>query len=327
MKDVIIVGAGPVGLSCAIEAQINNLDYTVLEKGCITNSIYNFPTNMVFFSTPKLLEIGNIPFITPKFRPNRVDVLNYYRSVVDIANLHVRCFEKVVEIKNNEDGFSVITELFNGSSASYKTKNIIIATGFYDNPNPLNIKGEELSKVLHYFREGHQYHGMHVAVVGGNNSAVETAIDLLRNGVKVTLIHRGDNLGKKAKYWIVPELKKSIDDGTVSSLFNTDLKEIKKDTIIISNKDNDSLEIKNDFVFAMIGYRPDTDMLKRFGINFNGYSLVPDYSDETFETNRKGIFVAGSIMGGIQNNKIFIETGRFHGKKLIDYVLRVRPAK
>ena len=324
MKDVIIVGAGPVGLSCAIEAQKNNLDYTVLEKGCITNSIYNFPVNMTFFSTPNLLEVGNIPFITPKFRPNRFEVLNYYRSVVDIANLSVRCFEKVVEIKNNEAGFSVIVQLFSGSYLSYKTKNIIIATGFYDNPNPLNIIGEKLSKVSHYFSEGHKYHGMNVAVVGANNSAVETAIDLLRNGAKVTLIHRGNNLGKKAKYWIVPELKKKIDDGTVNSFFNSDLKEIKKDTIIVSNKDNDSLEIKNDFVFAMIGYRPDTDMLKIFGINFDKNSLVPDYSDESFETNRKGIFVAGSIMGGLQNNKIFIETGRFHGKKLIDYILKIR---
>ena len=329
MKDVIIIGAGPVGLACAIEAQINNLDYLVIDKGCLTNSIYNFPLNMTFFSTPDLLTIGNVPFITTGFRPDRIEVLNYYRNVVDLYGLNVKCYENVVDIKDVENGFDIVTGPVKGSESLYKSKHVIVATGYYDNANMLNIKGEKLSKVTHFFKDAHQYHGMDVAVIGGNNSAVETAIDLYRHGANVTLIHRGNDLGAKVKYWITPELKKGIADGSVKCMFNTYLIEIKNDTIIVRNNGgNDSTEpgeikeLKNDFVIAMTGYRPDIKMLKRFGVNHCKDSLIPEHSEDSHETNRKGIFLAGSILCGIKNNSIFIETGRFHGKKIIDYIVK-----
>lgn len=325
MKDIIIIGAGPVGLSCAIEAEVNNLDYIVLDKGCIANSISNFPLNLTFFSTPDLLEIGNIPFISPNFRPNRIEVLNYYRKVVDIYKLNVKCYEKVINIKDCENGLDVVTEPLNGTDSSYKSKTVIIATGYYDNANTLNIKGEDLPKVSHYYREGHLYYGMNVAVIGGNNSATEAAIDLDRNGANVTLVHRGSDLDEKVKYWIAPELKKRITNGTVKALFNTDLIEIKNNAIVVKNNGNgETSELENDFVFAMTGYIPDTNLLNRIWVNYDEDSLVPEHSTDSLETNRKGIFVAGSIICGMYNNKIFIETGRFHGKKLIDYIKNKR---
>ncbi|MGR3179433.1 MAG: YpdA family putative bacillithiol disulfide reductase [Candidatus Anammoxibacter sp.] len=332
MKDVIIIGAGPVGLACAIEAQINNLDYLVIDKGCLTNSIYNFPLNITFFSTPDLLTIGNVPFITTGFRPDRIEVLNYYRNVVDLYGLNVKCYAKVIDIMDVKNGFDVVTEPLHSSDSLYKAKHVIIATGYHDNANMLNIKGEKLSKISHYYKDAHQYHGMDVAVIGGNNSAAEAALDLYRHGANVTLVHRSSDLGEKVKYWIAPELKNRIKDGSVKCLFDTNLTEIKKDTIVVSSKGDDgpvetgelgeSQELKNDFVFAMTGYRPDIKMLKKFGLNYCKDSLIPEHSEDCHETNRKGIFLAGSILCGIKNNSIFIETGRFHGKKIIDYIVK-----
>ncbi len=320
MLDILIIGAGPVGLSCAIEAEKSNLKYIIIEKGCITNSILNFPTYMTFFSTPDLLEIGDIPFISPHFRPERGEALHYYRKVVDLYALKLRCYEKVINAKNSENGFEVISKPMRGEKISYKTNNIIVATGYYDNSNMLYVKGEERPKVTHYYSEGHQYHGMEVAVIGANNSATETAIDLYRQGAKVTLIHRGKDLGKKVKYWIAPELKKRLDDNSIKSFFNSEIEEIKDGTIVIKGKETEPVEIKNDFVFAMTGYRPDVKMLKSFGIKIDEKSLVPNYDKSSFETNVKGIFLAGSVQCGLQNNQIFIETGRFHGKTVIEYI-------
>jgi thioredoxin reductase (NADPH) len=315
MKDVIIIGAGPAGLTCAIEAAQNKLDYVVLDRGCIANSIYNFPANIIFFSTPDLLEIGKTAFISNQFRPNRQEVLNYYLKVVKLYNLNINTYEEAVGLDVHNNCYTVHVNTVSGKQKKYQSRNVILATGYYDNPNMIGIKGEDLPKVSHYYTEAHPYYMKDVAVIGGNNSAVEAALELHHYGAKVTLIHRNKNLGKKIKYWVLPDIKKRIENKQIKAIFNAAVQEISKEYILL--RENGKIRrIKNDFVFAMTGYRPDSILMDAFGIQYSPKTFVPKHKPKNLETNLKGVYVAGSIISGINNNRVFIENSREHGKKI-----------
>lgn len=314
-NDAIIVGAGPAGLACAIEASKKKLDYLVLDRACIVNAIYNFPESITFFSTPELLEIGGTAFITDKFRPNRQEALNYYLKVAKLFNLKINTYEEATGV--DKDGKSLIVNVKTraGKQKQYKTKKVVLATGYCDNPNMLGVKGEELSKVSHYYTGAHPYYNKEVAIIGANNSAVEAALELSHGGAKVTLIHRGKGLGEKTKSWILPDIKKRIENKQVKVIFNSTVREISETSIVVQSNGK-KIKLKNDFVFAMTGYRPDCGLMKAFGIKYDSSSLAPKHSPKTLETNIKGVYVAGSIISGINNNRVFIENSRDHGKKI-----------
>ncbi len=313
MKDVIIVGAGPAGLACAIEAARKKLDYVVVDRGCVVNAIYNFPKDITFFSTPDLLEIGETAFISDKFRPNCREVLNYYLKVVKLLNLKINTYEEAIGLDCHTSRLTVHAKTHSGRHKEYQARKVILATGYYDNPNMLEIKGEDLPKVSHYYIEAHPYYNKEVAVIGGNNSAAEAALELSHHGARVTLIHREKTLGKKIKYWIMPDIKKIIEKKQVKAIFNTTVQEISAEYIVLRTNGKRS-RIKNDFVFAMTGYRPDRKLMGAFGIKYSPKTLAPKHNPKTLETNIKGVYVAGSIISGINNNRVFIENSRDHGK-------------
>jgi thioredoxin reductase (NADPH) len=313
MLDLLIVGAGPAGLSCAIHAKRAKLKYTVLDKGTVVNSIYRFPTEMVFFSTPELLEIGDMPFVTSGFRPTRVEALNYYHRVTEHFRLLIRQYERVDAVEKRSRHFRVSTS----KKKIYRTKNVVFATGYFDNPRRLGVKGEELPKVFHYFHEPYPFFGSRVAVVGGKNSAVETALALHRHGAQVTLIHRGRSLSRGVKYWILPDIENRIKEGSIEACFESAVKEIREDSVVVGDKQGHSRIIQNDFIFVQIGYDPSTHLLKSLGVNVNSRSLVPKHNPRTMETNVRGVYLAGSIAAGKENNKIFIENGRLHGGLIV----------
>jgi thioredoxin reductase (NADPH) len=317
MLDIIIIGAGPSGLSVAIEAQKNGLSYLVIEKGGIVNSIQNFPTEMSFFSTPELLEIGGLPFTSAQMRPVRAEGLEYYTRAADFYKLQCNFFESVTSITRNGDYFLVQT-----TKSKYETKTVVLATGYYDNPNYLNIPGESLPKVSHYYDEPHSFYQQHVLIVGAKNSAAIAALELYRHGSHVTLVHRGDSLSDKIKYWIKPDIENRIKESAIKAFFNTTVVEIKEGTVVLQNANNNYLELKNDFVFALTGYHPDYDFIRSCGIELDGTDLSPHQNSETLETNVAGLYVAGSIIAGKNNNSIFIENGRLHGKVIIDSIKR-----
>ncbi len=317
MFDIIIIGAGPSGLSVAIEAQKNGLNYVVIEKGSIVNSIQNFPAEMSFFSTPELLEIGGLPFTSAHMRPVRAEGLEYYTRVADFYKLQCSYFEPVTSITKNADYFLVQT-----TKSTYETKTVVLATGYYDNPNYLKIPGESLPKVSHYYNEPYSFYQQHVLVVGAKNSAAIAALELYRHGSLVTLVHRGDSLSDKIKYWIKPDIENRIREGAIKAFFNTTVLEIKEGTVVLHNANNNYLELKNDFVFALTGYHPDYDFIRSCGIEIAGTDLSPHQNSETLETNVAGLYVAGSVIAGKNNNSIFIENGRLHGKIIIDSIKR-----
>jgi len=317
--DVIVVGGGPSGLSCAIEATKAGLSVVVLEKGSVVDAIRRFPQNLVWFSTPELLEIGNIPFVTSTVRPTRVDTLSYYQRVVQYFNLDCRYFDAVENIVQVGATLRVSTI----SGKTYEGRNAVIATGYFDNPNRLNVPGESLANVMHYYDEPFKYFDCNVAVVGGRNSAVEAALDLFRHGARVTLIHRGDRLSPGVKYWILPDIENRIKAGEVKSMFRSTVREIKPHSVVLEPPDGIK-ELHADFTFVLIGFHPDTEHLRRFGIEINPETLAPRYDEKTFETNVSGLYVAGSIVAGKNNNKVFVENGRLHGGVIVKSILSKR---
>jgi thioredoxin reductase (NADPH) len=319
MYDLIIVGGGPSGLSCAIEGRKASLSVVVLEKGSVVDAIRRFPQNLVWFSTPELLEIGGIPFVTSTVRPTRVDTLSYYQKVVQHYKLDCRYFDAAESVARAGTALKVTA----ASGIVYEGRNVVLATGYYDNPNRLNVAGECLPNVMHYYNEPFKYFDCDVAVVGGRNSAVEAALDLFRHGARVTLIHRGEALSPGIKYWILPDIENRIKAGEVKALFRSTVREIRPNAVII-NTAGDEQELKVGFTFVLIGFHPDTEHLRRFGIDIDPETLAPCFDERTFETSVPGLYVAGSLVAGKNNNKVFVENGRLHGGVIVKSVLSKR---
>jgi len=312
LLDVVIVGAGPSGLAAAIEAKKCGLSYVVLEKGGITNSILHFPTQMIFFTTPELLEIGGVPLVSEREKPTRNEALKYYRKVAGAFDLRVHQYEGVQTIQRTGSGtFSVQT-----SSGTYAGRNIVLAIGYYDNPNIMGTPGEELPHVSHYYTEAHPFYKRDVVVIGGKNSAVEAALDLFRGGARVALIHRGTELGRTIKYWIRPDIENRFKNREIAPYFNARILEITKDHVKIA-QNGDRAEIPAQHVFALTGYHPTTKFFDQLGVRYDPETLRPEYNPQTFETNVPHVYLAGSVVGGRINGEVFIENGRFHGQVLI----------
>jgi len=311
--DVLVVGAGPTGMACAIEAQKAGFKALIIEKGCLVNSIYHYPTNMVFFTTPELLEIGDVPFTTPLAKPTRLEALEYYRRVAEHYRLHIRLYEWVKTITGEDGDFRVTTTDRHDAIHDYRARKIVVATGYYDLANQIDIPGEDLEKVFHYYREPHPYFDSDVVVIGGKNSAAEAALDLWRHGARVTLVHRGSQMHQHVKYWVRPDIENRIRAGDIVAHFNSTVQEIGTDYVVLRTPSG-SLRLKNDFVFALIGYHPDYDFLRSVGIELATEQLRPVCDPENLESNVPGIYVAGVIVAGSRTNEIFIENGRFHGK-------------
>ena len=316
MKDLIIIGAGPIGLACGIEAKKNNLDYVIIDKGMLVNSIYNYPVNTTFFSTSDKLEIGDIPFISHSVKPTRTEALEYYRRVCDSWSLDLDLYNEVLDIKNKTSHFELNTQ-----NGIINSKRIIICTGFYDIPYLLNIPGEELNKVLHYYSESHPYYKMNIAIVGAGNSAVDVALDTYRKGANsVTMIIREKEIGANIKYWVRPDIVNRIENGEIKAYFESEITKISERSIIIKSP-NGKQEIDNDFVLAMTGYQPNYEILKKLGVKINDDEFkTPQYNEDTMETNVKGVFLAGVICGGLKTNKWFIENSRDHSKKILSSI-------
>tara|TARA_Y100001960_G_scaffold244143_1_gene258588 strand:+ start:295 stop:1254 length:960 start_codon:yes stop_codon:yes gene_type:complete len=318
MKDLIIIGAGPIGLACGIEAAKNKLDYLIIDKGMLVNSIFNYPINTTFFSTSDKLEIGNIPFISHNVKPTRTEALEYYRRVCDSWKLDISLYNEVEEIIKKEKFFELKTQ-----EGTLIAKKIIISTGFYDIPYMLNIPGEEKEKVLHYYNESHPYYKMDIAIVGAGNSAVDVALDTYRKGAKsVTMIIREKEIGKNIKYWVRPDIINRIENNEINVFYESKIVEIKEKSIIINNKKGDN-EISNDFVLAMTGYQPNYGILEKLGVDIlNDEFKTPFYDEQTMETNVKGVFLAGVICGGLKTNKWFIENSREHSRKILSQIIK-----
>jgi len=310
--DVVVVGAGPTGLACGIELQQRGLKTVLVEKGCVVNSIYHYPTNMTFFTTPELLEIGNIPMTSLNDKPNRTEALKYYRRVAEHFRLEIRQYERVDRIAGDDGAFEVCTADRLGSSHVYQARKIVLATGYYDVPNMLDVPGEELDKVLHYYQEAHPYYNHDVAVIGAKNSAAIAALELWWTGARVTLIHRGAGISDSVKYWIKPNIENRIQNGEIRAYFQSRVVEIRQDSIRVATPEGE-VSLKNDFVFALIGYRPDLAFLNATGIALEPATLRPRTNPETLESERAGVYLAGVIVAGMHTNEIFIENGRLHG--------------
>ena len=310
--DVLIIGGGPIGIACGIEAAKGGLSYLIIEKGCIVNSLYNYPQGMTFFSTSDKLEIDNIPFISNNAKPLKSEALEYYRRITHSRKLNINLFEKVNTIGKHDDVFGVETTL-----SHYLAKNVIIATGFYDIPNKLNIPGENLPKVSHYYKNPHFYAQQKVVVVGASNSAVDAALEIYRKGGDVTMIIRNTEIGSRVKYWVKPDIINRIMAGDINVFFNSALKEIKNDEVIISSIGK-TITIKNDYVLALTGYKPNFDFIQKTGINIsNDDKKLPEYNNETMETNIKGMYLAGVVCGGMETHKWFIENSRVHASLIV----------
>jgi len=312
-SDVLVVGAGPTGLACAIETQKAGFKAIIIDKGCLVNSIYHYPTNMVFFTTPELLEIGDIPFTTSLAKPNRLEALEYYRRVAEHFQLHIRQYEWVKTIAGQDGDFRVTATDRHDAIHDYRARKIVLATGYYDLANQLEIPGEDREKVFHYYREPHPYYDSDVLVIGGKNSAAEAALDLWRHGARVTLVHRGSQMHDHVKYWVRPDIENRIKSGEITAYFKSTVHEIGDDWVVLRTPTG-PLRLKNNFVFALTGYHPDYDFLRSVGIELATEQLRPVCDPENLESNVAGIYVAGVIVAGSRTNEIFIENGRFHGK-------------
>jgi thioredoxin reductase (NADPH) len=316
MLDVIIIGAGPIGLASGIEATKAGLSYLIIEKGCLVNSLYNYPVNMTFFSTSDKLEIGGVPFISNNPKPTRAEALEYYRRVCSSHNLNVKLYEKVESIKKSSDGtFDLKT-----SKGNYQAKALILALGFYDLPYLLNVPGEDLPKVKHYYDEPHPYFAQKVVIVGAANSAVDAALETWRKGAEVTMVVREPSLRETVKYWVKPDIENRIKEGSIKAYFNSEIKEITTNSVLIKTSEGEKT-IANDFVLAMTGYQPPFEFLKSIDIEIrNDEARTPVYNEETLETNVPNVYLAGVVCGGLRTGKWFIENSRVHAEMIVAHL-------
>jgi thioredoxin reductase (NADPH) len=314
--DVVIIGGGPIGLACGIECQLSGLSYVILEKGCLVNSLYNYPTTMTFFSTSERLEIGGVPFVSISAKPTRSEALEYYRRVTQNRTLNVRLFEEVTFVENNEIEYLTTT-----NKAVYHSKSIVLATGFYDIPNTLGIEGENLPKVTHYYKDPHFYAFQKVLVVGSNNSSVDVALETWRKGADVTMVIREPEIGKSVKYWVRPDIENRIAEGSIKAYFNSEILKITEKAVFVKTPDAE-ISIENDWVLAMTGYKPNLPFLEKMGINLSlDQQRKPEYNENTMETNLPNVFIAGVICGGMDTRSLFIENSRVHAELIVKRIL------
>jgi thioredoxin reductase (NADPH) len=313
--DVICIGAGPTGLACAIEAKRAGMRSLVIDKGCLCNSLFHYPTNMTFFTTPERMEIGDLPMTTTQ-KPTRPEALTYYRRAVEHYNIETRLYERVQQIEGKDGAFLVATQSDSGAPHQYRGGKIIIATGYYDRPNRLGIPGEDLPHVSHYFAEAHPYWKQDVIVIGAKNSAAEAALELFRAGARVVLVHRGTEVGKNLKYWVKPDIENRIRAGEIRAMFSSEVTRIEPGQAWVKHSDREQA-VPAAQVFALTGYHPDFAFLERQGISLDPETCRPQCNPETLETNVAGIYVAGVVVGGKNTSDIFIENGRFHGRQII----------
>jgi thioredoxin reductase (NADPH) len=314
--DVICIGAGPTGLASAIEARRAGMRPLVIDKGCLCNSIYHYPANMVFFTTPELLEIGDLPLVSAAEKPTRVEALKYYRKTAEHYALQLRLFELVTRVEGYDGHFTVTTTSDRGMEHRYQSKKIVVATGYYDLPNRLDVPGEDLPHVSHYYTEPFAFWNENVVVIGGRNSAAEAALDLYRNGVKVTLVHRDAQLGPTIKYWVRPDIENRIKAGQVTALFETHVQAITTEEVIVANGSGEK-RLPARQVFALTGYHPDFQFIESLGVRLDPHTRKPALDPHTLESNVPGLYLAGVVIGGRNTSEIFIENGRFHGKQII----------
>ena len=317
MYDIICVGAGPTGLATAIEARRAGMRSLVIDKACLCNSIFHYPVNMVFFTTPELLEIGDLPLVSAAEKPTRVEALKYYRKAAEHYKLELRLYEQVVRVEGSDGNFTVVTSTEKRTEGKYQSKKLVVATGYYDLPNKLGIPGEDLPHVSHYYTEPHAFWNQDVVVIGGKNSAAEAALDLYRNGARVTLVHRGKELGKTIKYWVRPDIENRIKAGQVQALLEARVEEITGHEVIVEQYGR-TKRLPAKQVFALTGYHPDFSFIESLGVKLDPESRKPRLDPNTFESNVPGVHLAGVVIGGRHTGEIFIENGRFHGKQIID---------
>jgi len=314
--DIVIIGGGPIGIACGLEAEKHGLTYLILEKGCLVNSLYHYPTNMTFFSTSEKLELDGIPFISNNPKPRKAEALEYYRRIATSNQVNIHLFEKVTEVKSNSAIKEVIT-----TKGFYKAKNVVIATGFYDIPNYIGVQGEELPKVAHYYDDPHYYATQKTIVVGASNSAVDAALEIYRKGGEVTMIVRAEDIGPRVKYWVRPDIVNRIEEGSIKAYFNSSIKEIKEKEVIVQTPDGETT-LENDFVLLLTGYRPNFEFLDNIGISLKDEDKkIPMYDENTMETNIPGIYLAGVICGGMETHKWFIENSRIHAKLIVANII------
>jgi len=318
--DLICIGAGPTGLSCAIEAKRAGLHPLVIDKGCLCNSLYHYPVNMVFFTTPELLEIGDLPLTSATEKPTRTEALKYYRKCAEHYALDVRLGERVERVEGSDGRFLAQTRNEQGTAAQFAAKRIVVATGYYDLPNRLGVPGENLPHVSHYYTEPHPFWRQDVVVIGGKNSAAEAALDLYRSGARVTLVHRRPELGSTIKYWVRPDIENRIKAGQIRALFETEVSRIEPGCVWVSNHAGEHA-LPAVQVFALTGYHPDFEFLRSLGISLDRTTNKPAMDRQTHESNVPGIFLAGVVVGGNHTSEIFIENGRFHGKQIVSALI------
>jgi thioredoxin reductase (NADPH) len=328
--DVLVIGAGPTGMACAIEAQRAGFRSVLVDKGCVCNSLFHYPAHMTFFTTSELLEIGDIPFPSTHAKPTRDEALEYYRKVAMFYKLDIRTYERVEEVSGEDLHFTIRTRDEFGRDRTYSTRKVVVATGYYDLPNRMNIPGEDLPKVHHYYNDPHPFYGLDVLVIGGKNSAAIAALELWRHGARVTLVHRGPTMHRHVKYWILPDIENRIRNGEITAWFNTSVTRIDPDTVTLSTpvpvlsrmlpgrQDAGIRTLKNQAVFALTGYRPDFEFLQALGVRIEGEDRCPACDPGSLESNVQGIYLAGVIVAGDRTNEIFIENGRFHGRQIAD---------
>jgi len=314
--DVAIAGTGPTGLACGIELQKRGLKPVLFDKGCVVNSIYHYPINLVFFTTPELLEIGDIPMTSLNEKPGRTEALKYYRRVADLYKLNIHQYERVLGFDGEDNAFTVRTDI-----GCYGARKIILASGYYDIPNRLNVPGEDLEKVIHYYREAHPYYDQDVLIVGAKNSAAISALELFWTGARVTMVVRGAGISHNVKYWIKPNIENRIKNGEIQAHFHSRVKEIRPEDVVLETPRGEVI-VKNDFVFAMTGYRPDFEFMAEHGIHLDPATFKPITDAATLESERRGVYLAGVIVAGMHTNEIFIENGRFHGKLIAQAITK-----